>query len=376
MSASESGERTEQASERQMKENRKKGKISRSADLSSWTIISACVIMLPMVANSSQQAATEQLFYITKAANSADSTVALQALVTGVSSLGPTLLPILALAMLAAVATPFFQGPVYFKSFAPKFDHFNPVNAAKKIFGPQAWWNALKALLKASAVGILMWIVIQEVAQNLMGAGILPTIAVVEMGTASAFQLLWFAVVAGIVMAVMDMLVVARRNRKVTKVTKNEAKQEHKQQEGDPLIRSQRKSRQMSMSRNRMISEVSSADAVIVNPIHVAVAIRYKEEDGAPTVVALGKGEIASKIREKAEEADIPLIKNVDLAWVMHDHCKVGRPVPPQLYGAIATVIAFTMRLDEKARRRTRIHTIDQVDLPEEWTQKVKADSE
>lgn len=364
--SNDSGERTEQASERQLKDIRKKGKLGRSADVSAWAVVAATAIMVPMAAMAAQNAAIDQLFFVRHAASSADPQIALQALVQAGSSMAPVLLPLVAVAMLAAVASPFAQGPVHFRSMAPKFDHFNPVSAAKKIFGPQAVWNAIKALIKSSAVGALMYIVIQAVAQQLMGAGLLPAEAVVETASAATFQLIWYSVLAGLVMAAVDMAVVARRNRKQTKVTKQEAKREHKSSEGDPVIKSQRRSRQMAMSRNRMIADVSSASAVVVNPIHVAVAIRYDGEEGVPIVVASGKGEIAKRIREKAEESKIPLIRNVPLAWVMHDHCRVGKPVPPELYAAVATVIAFTMKLDARVKRK-HMHTIDDVELPDKW---------
>lgn len=366
MSGDSAGERTEQASERQMKDIRKKGKLGRSADVSAWAVVGAAGIMIPMVAANAQNAAVDQLFFVHHAANSADPKIALQALVQAAGAMGPILLPILAVTFLVAVIAPFSQGKVHFRSMAPKFDHFNPVSAAKKIFGPQAVWNAVKALIKSSAVGVLMYMVIQSVSQTLMGAGLLPAEAVVATASAAVFQLIWYSIIAGLAMAAVDMFVVARRNRKQTKVTKQDAKREHKSSEGDPIIKSQRRSRQMAMSRNRMISDVSSASAVVVNPIHVAVAVRYDNAEGVPIVVASGRGEIAKRIREQAEEAKIPLIRNVPLAWVMHDHCRVGQPVPPELYAAVATVIAFTMKLDARAKRK-RMHTIDDVELPDKW---------
>ncbi|MFC7400881.1 flagellar biosynthesis protein FlhB [Citricoccus sp. GCM10030269] len=363
---SEAGERTEQASERQMRDVRKKGKLGRSADVSAWVVVAAVAVMIPTTLIAAQGAATDSLFQLTRAAQEADPKVALQVLIHAGESLGVVILPLLAVAMLAAVVTPFLQGPVTFRSLAPKFDHFSPVAAAKKIFGPQAWWNAAKALLKSAAVGLLMYWMIQAVASGLMGAGLLPLEAVTGVITTAALQLLWFSVLAGLVMAAADVFVVSKRNRKQTRVTKDEAKREHKSAEGDPQVKSQRRSRQLSLSRNRMIADVSSADAVVVNPVHVAVAVRYQPGDAAPVVVAAGKGEVAARIRERAEAAEVPLIKNIELAWMMHRHCRVGAPVPPELYGAVAVVIAFTLKLDARVhrRRKGRIHSLADIPLP------------
>ena len=367
--SADSGERTEQASERQLREVRKKGKLGRSADVSAWVVVAVCAVMLPGTLVAARDAATDTLFQLERVAGSADPAVALQVLAEAGGALAPVLMPLLAAAMLAAVAVPFLQGPVTFRSMAPRFDHFNPVSAAKKILGAQALWNAVKALLKTAAVGLLMYWVIQAVATGLMGAGLLPLEAVTGVVAQAAMQLLWFSILAGLVMAGADVFVVMKRNRKQTRVTKQEAKREHKSSEGDPLVKSQRRSRQLAMSRNRMIADVASADAVVVNPVHVAVALRYKEGDAAPVVVAAGKGEIAARIRERARDADVPLVKNIDLAWMMHDHCRVGAPVPPELYGAVAVVIAFTMRLDPASlgRRRGGVHDLADVDLPDQW---------
>ncbi|VXB63007.1 flagellar biosynthesis protein FlhB [Citricoccus sp. K5] len=375
--SSETGERTEQASDRQMREVRKKGKLGRSTDVSAWVVVAAVAVMVPMTILAAQGAATDSLFQITRAAQSGDPQVALQVLAQAGGALGASILPLMAVAMLAAVATPFLQGPVTFRSLAPKFDHFNPVSAAQKILGPQAWWNAAKALAKSAAVGLLMYWVIQAVATGLMGAGLLPLEAVTSVVSTAALQLLWFSVLAGLVMAAADVFVVAKRNRKQTKVTKDEAKREHKSSDGDPLVKSQRRSRQLSMSRNRMISEVSSADAVVVNPVHVAVALRYKEGDAAPVVVAAGKGEMAARIRERAVDAEVPLVKNIGLAWMMHDHCRIGAPVPEELYGAVAVVIAFTLKLDAKLmrRRRGRIHDLGDLRLPEGFQRPASPDN-
>lgn len=362
----EAGERTERASERQMKEVRRKGKLSRSQDVSAWAVIASCAVMVPMVLSGAEDLAVDQMFQITRVANATDPQMALQVLADALSGLGAVVVPMMGVAFLTALAVPWLQGPVHFRSMAPKFDHYNPVAAAKKIFGTQAIWNAAKAFLKASAVGALLYMVIQQVSVALMGAGLQPLVAVTSLASGAALQLLWFSVIAGLVMAAADVMVVAKRNRKQTRVTKQEAKREHKNSEGDPLIKSQRRSRQLAMSRNRMIADVSSASAVVVNPIHVAVALRYTEKDPAPVVVAAGKGEIAARIRARADEANVPLIKSVELAWMMHDHCRVGQPVPPQLYAAVAAVIAATRRIDRRRRNR-RIQEVEGLELPQQW---------
>ncbi len=128
-------------------------------------------------------------------------------------------------------------------------------------------------------------------------------------------------------------------------MTDKEVRDEQKQTEGDPMLKGQRRSRALAMSRNRMMSEVSKADAVLVNPTHVAVALRYEPEKGAPRVVAKGGDALAAKIRAKASEHRVPMIENVGLARALYFSCEVGAEIPLELYTAVAQVLAFVMRL-------------------------------
>ncbi len=128
-------------------------------------------------------------------------------------------------------------------------------------------------------------------------------------------------------------------------MTKREVRDEHKNSDGDPLIRSQRRSRQLAMSRNRMIAAIGQSDVVLVNPTHFAVAISYEPGKSAPRVVAKGAGAVALRIREKAEEERVPVVKDIPLARALHASCRLGDEIPVELYNAVARVLAFVMSL-------------------------------
>ena len=134
-------------------------------------------------------------------------------------------------------------------------------------------------------------------------------------------------------------------------MTKHEVKQEHKQTEGDPLIKSAIRSRQLAVARNRMMADVAAADVVLVNPTHVAVALKYDPGRGAPTVVAKGAGAVAAKIREKADEAEVPLVRDVPLARALYGSCQVGQEIPVELFAAVAQVLAFVIGRRTKGQR-------------------------
>jgi flagellar biosynthetic protein FlhB len=149
-------------------------------------------------------------------------------------------------------------------------------------------------------------------------------------------------------MAIADYAVVRRRIGKQLKMSKHEVKQEHKQQEGDPLLKGAIRSKQMAMSRQRMMSDLAKADVVLVNPTHVAVALRYDPSRGAPRVVAKGAGAVAARIREVAAEKRIPMVHDVPLARALYKACDLGSEIPADLYNAVARILAFVMML--KAR--------------------------
>jgi flagellar biosynthetic protein FlhB len=123
---------------------------------------------------------------------------------------------------------------------------------------------------------------------------------------------------------------------------------ESKNSEGDPLVKGQRRSRQLAMSRNRMIAAVGTADVVLLNPTHVAVALKYEPGRSAPRVVAKGSGEVAAKIRERAAAARVPMVQDIPLARALHAACEVGHEIPVELYGAVARVLAFVMNLKSR----------------------------
>src|SRR5690606_23394109 len=250
--------------------------------------------------------------------------------------------------LMAAVAVVVFglgvaQGGLHFKRFKLETQHWNPVNGLKKMFGPQAWWNGAKALLKTAVIAAVLYAVVQSFVPVLLQAGGLSLAGVIAAAGSGITTLLMCAIGAGIALALVDGWGGVRRNRKKTRMTKKEVRDEHKNTEGDPLVKSQRRSRQMAMSRNRMIAEVAESDVVIVNPTHVAVAIRYEEGKSAPRVVAKGQDHLAARIRQAAVEARVPMVRDVPLARVLNRHVKVGQEIPAELYLAVARVLAFVM---------------------------------
>lgn len=343
-----SGERTEQATDKRMREVRQKGQLSRSQDLTAWVGVGAAVIMFPGVIARATDALADQMFTVTALVANPDVPAAVQAMEDGLSSLVGILGLLFGAVVVAVLAAAVLQGGVNFKKFKPKFEQFNLLKGLKTIVGTQALWNGAKALLKTAVVGLVLYIVVQGLTTTLLGAGALPIAELLGTAGQGLVQLIQYAVAAGMLLAVADVFVVSRRNRKRTRMTKKEVSDEHKSTEGDPLVKSARRQRQLAQARNRMMSAVATADVVLVNPTHVAVALRYEPGKSAPRVVAKGADRIAQRIRAEAEAKKVPLVRDIPLARALHGSCELGAEVPVELYNQVAAVLAFVMALKKR----------------------------
>nr|WP_201469888.1 EscU/YscU/HrcU family type III secretion system export apparatus switch protein [Microbacterium hydrocarbonoxydans] len=352
MSDGGSGERTEKTTERRLKEARRKGQIGRSQDFTAWICIGAAAVMIVPTISSSTQVLTELFLAVPQVASHPTDAAAMDVLGAAFGSLGGILLPMLAVVLLATTATAVAQGGIHLRGVTTRVEQFNLAAGLMRVFGKQALWEGAKALLKTLAIGMALWVVVSGLVPVLMASGSHNITWLLEQAVGGAASLLQVAVVVGIILAALDVAVVMRRNRKHTHMTKNEAKDEHKKTEGDPLVRSQRRSRQMAMSRNRMIAAVGDSDVVLVNPTHVAVALRYEPGRSAPRVVAKGAGIVALKIRERAEEAGVPMVRDIPLARALHAACDIGREIPEELFTAVAQVLAFIEHLKRRGSAR------------------------
>jgi flagellar biosynthetic protein FlhB len=346
----ETGERTERATDRRMKEVRAKGQLSRSQDLTAWVGVGTAAIMLPGVVSRASNALADQVYTAAAMAAHPDPLVALRALDMALGSLAGILGPMLFAVVVAVTAAAAVQGGIRLKKFTPKFEQFNVVTGLKNVVGGQALWNGAKALLKTAVVGLVLYTVVQGLAPVLLQAGGLQISALLKAAGGGVVALVQYAVAAGMLLAAADVFVVARRNRKKTRMTKKEVKDENKSSDGDPLIKSARRQRQLAMARNRMMSAVAGADVVLVNPVHVAVALRYEPGKSAPRVVAKGADRVAARIRAEAEAKKVPMVKDIPLSRALHGACELGAEIPVELYNQVAAVLAFVMALKKHGR--------------------------
>src|SRR3712207_21696 len=271
--------------------------------------------ILPRTLESAVGHAREALTRVPAVVQNPDIAVALDMLKSGAMGAATAVAPLAFAVMLVGIAGAGAQGGIRVatKLFIPKFNRLNPLPGLKKMFGPQSLWEGTKALLKTAVLGTVLYLTVKDLLPVLLTAGQLPLGALLSIVKDTVLTLVRYAAVAGIVLAAVDYAVVKRRTMKQLRMSHQDIKQEHKQQEGDPHVKGQIRSRQMAMARNRQMADVPKADVVLVNPTHVAVALRYDPMRGAPRVVAKGQGAIAQKLRELAGAHRIPMVQAVAL---------------------------------------------------------------
>jgi flagellar biosynthetic protein FlhB len=268
----------------------------------------------------------------------------------GLTGIAGVLAPLAISGLLVALVAASAQGGVHFasKKLKPDFKHLNPLQGLKRMFGMQTLWEAAKSILKTTVCALVLWIAVRRMLPHLALSGGLSLNSILGSTSQAIVTMIRLAAVAGVAIGLADYVVARRRTEKSIKMTKHDVKQEHKQSEGDPNVRSAIRSRQIRMSRNRMMADIATADVVVVNPTHVAVALKYEPLRGAPRVVAKGAGAVAAKIRERATEHRVPMVEDVPLARAIYTSCEIGQEVPAELFQAVARVLALVMSLKRR----------------------------
>lgn len=261
------------------------------------------------------------------------------------------ILPFLIVGFLVAFITNLLQvkWKVTTKPLKPKFSKLNPVSGFKRFFSINSVVELIKSALKLTLIGYVVY--------NYLKKNMPPIYMLYDLSLNQGIVQVGMLVInLGIRISIFYMLIAAAdyvyqkvKFKKDMKMTKQEVKDEHKNSEGDPQIKSRQRQRMMEASRRRMMANLPQADVVITNPTHFAVAIKYDPElYDAPYVVAKGADYLAQKIKDVAKENRIEIVENKPLARMLYANVDVGSVVPPELYQAVAEVLAFVYHLQGK----------------------------
>ena len=231
----------------------------------------------------------------------------------------------------------------------PKISKLNPISGLKKIFSVRGVAELIKSLMKLGIIGCIAYWVSRDYVYNIVS---LPSLtigeAISKIGYMAFLLVLWIALVL-LALALADFAFQKWQFTRDQRMTKQEVKDETKDVEGNPLVRSRRQSLQRDRARQRMMQTVPQADVVITNPTHLAVALKYDPQSGtAPTVLAKGAGFVAERIKEVARNSGVPILENKGLARGIYKLVGVGKEIPANLYKAVAEVLAYVYRLKQE----------------------------
>ena len=230
--------------------------------------------------------------------------------------------------------------------FKPNFGRLNPISGMKKIISLRSIVELLKGLLKSGLFAIVIYTAIRNYLPISSKTMQMP----LEIGGAAFWDMLWTLAMRLalmlLVMAFVDYLYQKWEFERSIRMSKQEIKEEYKQMEGDPQIKSKIRQKQRELAKNRMMADVPKADVVITNPTTLAIALSYDRAlMGAPQVLAKGRGYLAQRIRELAQANGVPVVENKPLAWALYEGVEVGEEIPEDLYRGVAEILAMVYRL-------------------------------
>jgi flagellar biosynthetic protein FlhB len=356
--SSQGGDKTEDPTPKRKRDARKEGQIPKSAEIGSWTAMLMATLLLQLTIGMAAQRMTAVLHDAVRIIERPEVGPAIALFGDGLAS-GALVVAPLALGLLVlGVAVNLAQvgwAPSG-KLLKPKMERVNPFKGMKRLLSPHSIWEGAKTLLKVIILGALAYRAVMDIVPVLVAGGRQDVAATMVFVGGRALALVRNVSLAGLGLALVDYGLQRRKTAKGMKMTKQDVRDEHKQSEGDPQMRGAIRSKQMSMSRNRMMSEVATADVVLVNPTHVAVALRYEAATGAPRVVAKGSGAVAARIRGLADDAGVPMVQDVPLARAVFRACDLGEEIPAELYDAVARVLAFIFALNRRGAARGLHH--------------------
>ena len=343
-------ERTEEPTAKRQKESREKGQVARSKELNTLAVVMVAAVGLLMLGPRLAQRLMDLMVYnfsIEREALYNTDSMGLHLLSSlnhGFSGLAPLLFMLLA----AALVGPVLLGGWLFsaKLLAPKGERLNPLAGLKRMFSIKALVELLKALAKFLVVLVMALVVLNMRTDDLLALGNepLPT-AIAHSAWVLGTSLVLLAS-ALILIAAVDVPFQIWDNKQKTKMTKQEVRDEYKDSEGKPEVKSRVRQLQREMAERRMMGEVPKADVVITNPTHYAVALKYDPvQSGAPVVVAKGADFLAQKIREVATEHDVIVLESPPLARAVYYSTELEQPIPAGLYLAVAQVLAYVYQI-------------------------------
>jgi flagellar biosynthetic protein FlhB len=348
-----------------MRKARQDGQIPKSQELVQWTSLLATVFLIEMTVKLAAGRFEPLLKRSADAIATAEMGPALslfgQWLVAGLIVLAPILLGSMVIGIAMNLAQVGFAPSM--KLLAPKFARISPGKGLKRLLSTTTLWETVKALAKVAVLSLVAYRAVMGIVPVLVDGGHLSAMTTIGIVGSRALSMVRTVALVGLVLAAADYAFQRRKIQGQLRMTKQELKEEARESEGDPHMKGAIRSKQLAMSRNRMMAAVSGASVVVVNPTHVSVALRYEALEGPPRVVAKGPDPDAARIREEATKHGIPIVEDVPLARTLFRACELNDVIPADLYDAVARILAFIFSLRRRGALGDGVHQMAQSTL-------------
>lgn len=351
------GSKTEKATPKKRRDERKKGNVFMSRDAVAVASLLGSFFMFKLMAGIMVEEIDGFFHYCMSLATMSGGTGATwlgQLVGRGIKTLLTMVGPLLAATAFCSVAATFAQTKMLVSGelMKPKFSRVNPLEGFKRLFSLKSIIEALKGILKIT----LLLIIIYNFLKGVFGE--LSKYLYTDLMTScrhlfdNTFTMVMQIVVGFVAVAAFDFLYQWWDYERKLKMSKHEIKEEYKQTEGDPQIKGKIKELQRKMAQTRMMQKVPTADVVVRNPTHYAVALRYQpERDNAPIILAMGQDSLALRIVQVAQESKVPVVENVPLARALYAEGSLDQEIPPDLYNAVAEVLVYLYRLEKTHKK-------------------------
>ncbi len=350
-------DKTEKATPKKKSDARKKGQVFQSREMSASLILILMIVSMnafgsiiyEQISTYMKKVFTE---YLTNK-DAFDTGILAKLFIDGVTVLAKTSLPLLLIAVLAGLLVGYAQVGILFtlETLKPQGNRINPLSGFKRIFSMRSVVELVKSIIKILIVAWVAYSYLKSKTNEVVALMNNDLFDILSFIGNAAFTVALRICAAMIIVGFLDYLYQRYDYEKNLKMTKQEVKEEYKQMEGNPEIKSKIKQKQRQMSMKRMMQEIPKADVVITNPTHFAVAIKYEaEKASAPFVVAKGQDYIALRIKQIANENKVQIVENKPLARTLYSTVDIGQPIPPELYQAVAEILAFVYNLKNGGR--------------------------
>lgn len=350
---SEDGQKTEDPTPRRLEEAHKRGQVVHSREVNNWFVLFASTLVIVMAGPGIMSDMSELFKGLLEQSYAVPTDAAgLGAAVRDVAGrvFSNLLLPLLAISCAGALSGFIQTGPLFtFEPISPDLSRISPLKGFGRLFSKRAVVEFLKGIAKLVLVGIAIYIVLRPHFDNVDHfIGLEPSQSLLEMRMLFLKMMIGALAVLS-VLAIFDYVFQRSEFMKQMRMSKQEIKEEYKQTEGDPMVKGKLRQLREQKARQRMMQAVPTADVVITNPTHYAVALKYDTAAmDAPMMVAKGVDAVAERIKALAKENDVPVIENPALARALYSSMEIDQVIPRDHYKAVAEVISYVFRLKGK----------------------------